>query len=308
MDVNQFKQFALAFGIRRSKKQKAVFKDNLKSVFANYGYSMTIYEEKMGLRKLEHLVFGDLSKAHVIYVVGYDTTEKLILGNGQYWPLEEDRNRSKIFVNLLITLILSLLIAVCSIYGITYALKLSGWRMIVMIIACVGLIYVANRTSQGITNRATFSKTSSIFLLFELLRKSQNKNNAFIFLDYGSFSKIGINFINKEGLLSEKQTCVYLDCFSDGDTLLLAYDKKSKGLAKQMADNYTGPKKLVSLDKAKSNRFEDLKNIVILSNTFIDEKDKSLYVSAVRTDEDLTIDPVTINLTVDMLLRTEEVE
>ena len=40
MNTEQFGQFARAFGLRRSHKEKKRFVENLTNLFAGYGYSM----------------------------------------------------------------------------------------------------------------------------------------------------------------------------------------------------------------------------------------------------------------------------
>jgi hypothetical protein len=300
MEFEQFKTFAQVFGVRRNRKQKDRFLENLKGVFGSYGYTMTIYEDKMGLHKIKHALFGDLKNANEIYVVGYDTTENNVVGNGKYWPINENRNRSSVFVNLTINLILSIVMAVVGVYFIALGISKEKIEKILWIILGVITLFITNKVSQGRTNRSTFAKTSSIFLVFEILKKTKKKNIAFMFLDNGSFSKIGINFLKKDNLIRDDQRIIYLDCFSDGDRLLICSDKLAKDKAMNLHKMYQGEKVYVNLDECESNKFEDMNNIVILCNVY-EENDGSFAVHNVKTDDDLTIDGETIDKVVEML-------
>lgn len=301
MEFDQFKIFAQVFGVRRSRKQKDRFLENLKGLFGSYGYTMTIYEDKMGLNKLKHAIFGNLKEAKKVYVVGYDTTENNIIGNGKYWPINENRNRSNVFINLTTNLIISVIMAAIGVYFITLGISKTKVKRIIWIILGVLTLFVTNKVSQGRTNRSTFAKTSSIFLTFEILKKVEIKDSAYVFLDNGAFSKIGINFLKKLELLNLEQRIIYFDCFSDGDRLLICSDKIAENKAKLLYEKYQGEKVYKSLNNYESNKFEDLSNIIVLCNVY-KESDGSFAVHNVKTDDDLTIDCGTIDKVVDMLV------
>lgn len=301
MNTEQFGQFARTFGRRRSRKEKNRFVENLQPVFRSYGYDMKLYEQRIGLRKITHVVFGEPARAKFVYVAGYDTNERLIMGNGKYWPLEESRNRAKSLVNLTIYMLLSLAAAVIGIMIIRQGLSYESWRRIVMIASGVGFILLGNAIAQGMPNQTTFAKTSSIFLLFELAGSLKTKDNAFVFLDYGSFSRLGLDFMVKNEIITSSQTVIYFDCFSDGDRLLIGYGDKARKKAEEIK---AGCKKrkavLVPLSDNENNRFTGLDNWIILANVYKDS-DESLYVDNVRTDDDLTVDPETIDAVVKIL-------
>ena len=301
MNIEQYGQFAAAFGLRRNRKEKTRFIENLKPLFENYGYKMTVYEDRLGLRKINHVVFGDPGEADYVFVCGYDTTERIILGDGRYWPLEESRNKSKTFVNLTIYLVLAIVLVVVGVLIIRQGFTFEGFRKIVMIITGTAFIYVANRVSQGLPNRTTFAKTSSIFLLFELASAMKGKKYSFVFADYGAFSRIGLDFLSKNELVNDRQTVIYVDCMSDGDRLLIAHGPKAGKAAEIIKEKYKGKKAIEALAKGDNHRFTGLDNWIVLCNVYQDEKDDSLYVPNVRTDEDLTIDTETIDNTVNAL-------
>ena len=294
MNTEQFGQFARAFGLRRSHKEKKRFVENLTNLFAGYGYSVNMYEDRIGLRKITHVVFGDISSAKYVYAAGYDTGERIVLGNGKYWPLEESRNKSKAFVNLTLYMLISLAIVVVGVLIIRNAFTYEGWKKILNIAAGVGFVLLGNEVAKGLPNRTTFAKTSSIFLLFELADSLRGTDSAFIFLDYGAFSRIGPDFLQKQGLVKEGQTVIYADCFSDGDRLLIGYGSNVRKQAEAIKEKYKKKKVLLPLGETENCRFAGLDNWIVLCNVYKDSDD-TLYVDNVRTDDDLTVDPETID-------------
>lgn len=303
MNTEQFGQFAQTFGTRFSPKQKKRFVENLQPLFRSYGYEMKTYEERIGLRKITHVVFGEPSGAEYVFIAGYDTTDRILLGNGKYWPLEESRNKAKTFVNLTLYMLLSLAVAIAGILIIRHGLTYQGWRKLLMIASGVGFILLANVISKGMPNRATFAKTSSLFLLFELASALKGRN-AFMFADYGSFSRIGLDFPAKNGLITPQQTVIYADCFSDGDRLLIAYGDKARKQAEKIKSMYKNKTVMQPLSKTDNHRFTGMDNWIVLANVYKDSDD-TLYVNNVRTDEDLTVDPQTIDAAVSALKEME---
>lgn len=299
IEAGQFLDFVKLFPIRRNKKEKIKIQNNLINYFKSFNMKPTEYVEGLGLRKIRHYLFGDLDKAKTIYVCGYDTTEKLLLGSGDYWPLQENRNRSKTFVNITLSLVLAAILAVGGIFLLRYALSIKTFMKYVNIICAIIIFYLANIVSQGFTNRATFSKSSSLFMMLELAKYLDNEKVAYLFLDYGSYSKVGINFMNNE--IFNNKRFIYLDFFGDGDTLMIGHDDVGVHTAKAIEENYKEKKVRVNLNKS-VNRFNDIENITVLANVFID-KENECVVKNIRTDDDLTADPNVMENTLNALIK-----
>lgn len=301
MNIDSYKSFVQYFGQRRSRKDKKNFIDNLEHFFSAYDIPMTKYEEKLVFHKSEHVVFGDLKRARKVYCVGYDTAEQMVIGNGQYFPLEENKNRANTFWNLLLTLLISLMIALIGIYFFYKGSGQQGFSKILYIICGVIIIMIANRFSRGLPNEATCSKTTSIFLLLEMVKEHHSSEDAaYAFLDDGAYSKIGINFIKKNDLFTDQQLKVYLDFFGDGDTVLIAHDKLAKKSAQTMLKKYPGRSATSSLENVGPNRFEEINNIIVISNVFSDENGH-YYVDHVRKETDLTTDIETFDSVLNLL-------
>lgn len=304
IESGQFLDFVKLFPIRRNRKEKKRIQDNLVHYFHTFNLKPVEYEEGLGLRKIRHFLFGDLKQAEIVFVCGYDTAERLLIGSGDYWPLEENRNRSKAFVNMTLSLLLAAAIAVFGIILLRYALSLKDYWKYINIICAVILFYVANLVSQGFSNRATFSKSASVFMLLELAKYLKDDRYAYLFLDYGSYSKVGINFLKKE--IFAKKKLIYLDFFGDGDTLLIGHDDIGVHLAKTIEENYPNNKIRINLKQSVS-RFDDLENIVVLSNVMKDQKG-DFVVRNVKTDNDLTVDRNVMQDTVNVLVRINKGE
>lgn len=298
IEAGKFLDFVKLFPIRRSKKEKQKIRENLVRYYNAFNIKPTEYIEGLGLRKVKHLLFGDINQAELIMACGYDTAERLILGSGDYWPLDENRNRSKNFVNITLQVVISLAMAVGGIFLIRYALKLKTVMKIINIVCAVLIFYIANLIAQGLTNRATFSKSCSLFMNLEIIKHYNSKKVCYLFLDYGSYTKVGINFLKNEKFNGKK--IVYLDFFGDGDTLLIGHDDKGIKVGKYIEENYSGNVYRTKLEGV--NRFNELENITVLSNTTL-AKDKTYVVKNVKTDDDLVVDPEVMQNTFDALIK-----
>lgn len=299
IESGQFLDFVKLFPIRRNKKEKKKIQENLLHYFGSFDMKALEYEEGLGLRKVRHFLFGDPDEAKTVFVCGYDTAERLLIGSGDYWPLEENRNRSKVFVNITLSLLIAVAMAIGGIFLLRYALSLKDYWRYINIVCAVIVFYLANHIIQGFTNRATFSKSASLFMMLELAKYLHDRDYAYLFLDYGSYSKVGISFLNKEMFQNKKK--IYLDFFGDGDTLLIGHDDIGVHLAKTIEENYQENKTRINLSKT-VNRFNDIENIVVLNNVY-EDKDGSWVVRNVRTDDDLTVDANIMQETVDVLVR-----
>lgn len=298
IEAGQFLDFVKLFPIRRNKKQKQKIQENLIHYYNAFNIKPTEYVESLGLRKVRHFLFGDLEKAELIVACGYDTAERLILGTGDYWPLDENRNRSKNFVNITLQVVISLVMAVGGVFLIRYALTLKTIMKIVNIVCAVLIFYLANFFAQGLTNRATFSKSCSLFMNLEIIKHYNSKKVCYLYLDYGSYTKVGINFLKSEQFKGKK--IVYLDFFGDGDTLLIGHDDKGIKVGKYIEENYDGDVYRTKLEGV--NRFNELENITILANTSI-AKDKTYVVKNVKTDDDLVVDENVMQRSFDALIK-----
>ncbi len=294
MDKESYTSFVGLFSQRKNKKEKARFIENAQNYFKNLNIDLSIHEVKFGLTKISHLVFGDLKSAEVVLCAGYDTGELLLVGNGDYYPLQENRNRLNNFINLTLTMLLSIIIAIIGIIFVAKSGKQEGVIKVLSIISGFVIIFWANGISKGLPNRSTCTKTASIYLMLELAKKLRNKEVAYVFLDKGSFSKIGINFLNDDNLFSGKQLKIYFDCFGDGNQLLISYDNMAEEKAKQIKSYCTFKSEGANLRDYTPNRFDDLENIIAISNVFVEE-DHGWKVKNVKKDTDLTTDPKAID-------------
>ena len=66
------------YEVRKSKKQKAAFREFVKSVAAEKGYKFSIHKGSMGS---QNVVIGDITRAKVIYTAHYDTCPVLPFPN-----------------------------------------------------------------------------------------------------------------------------------------------------------------------------------------------------------------------------------
>ena len=82
---------------------------------------------------------------------------------------------------------------------------------------------------------------------------------------------------------------------------MIDHDDLGIRVAKYIEENYKGKADRENLSK-KVNRFNELENITVLSNTFI-AKDESHVVKNVKTDDDLVVDPEVMQNAFDALIK-----
>jgi len=298
IEAGQFLDFVKLFPMRRNRKEKAKIQENLVSAFKVYEIQPTIYEEPAGIKKIKHLFFGNLEKCELIIACGYDTAERLWMGTGDYWPFNEDRNRSKTFVNITISLALGIVLAIAAICFLAFGIKVEGVMKIVDIASAIIIALLANKLVQGLPNQSTFTKSAALFMNLILPKHFKSEKVAYLFLEYGSYSKVGIDFLKKDIFKGKK--IVYLDFFGDGDTLIMANDELGARTKNYIKDNYKG-KTFETLTNKTVNRFNELENIVVLSAGNID-KEGLPVIKNVRTDDDLVVDPDIMQNTFDALI------
>ena len=125
----------------------------------------------------------------------------------------------------------------------------------------------------------------------------KNEKVAYLFLDYGSYSKVGLNFLKKDEFKNKK--LIYLDFFGDGEELLLGYGDKAIDIKNAVKERY-GEKIFEQSLKQAPNRFDEIDNLLVLSAGNV--LNNEFVVKHVRTDDDLIVDPEIMQKCFDALI------
>ncbi len=214
------------FEVRKSKRQRAAFRDFLRNVAAKEGYA---YREEKGLFGARNVVIGNTRTARVLYTAHYDTCARM--------PVPNFITPANFAVYLLYQMLLvagMFAVAVpgavlCG--GLVRAVGGSGDAMILHVTAGfeVSLLVALWLLMFGPANPHTANdNTSGVTALLDLmvaLPPALRGEVAFVFFDLEELVMLGSMGYSAYHPEAENQLVINFDCVSDGDTILFAVRK-----------------------------------------------------------------------------------
>ncbi len=221
------------FQVRKTKKQKAAFREFLCKELEKAGYRPRV-EEVSNLFKCHNVVVGDPEKAEVLYTAHYDTCAVLPFPN---------------FItprNMAVYLLFNVLIVIgifAAVFVVTFLLSLAmsfllgevyTWIITLIsnalcIFMCVWIL------GGGKANKHTANdNTSGVLTLVEIalaLPKEDREKVCFVFFDFEESGMLGSSAFAKKHKTVKKNTLnINFDCVSDGDFIQFF---PSRGLKKE---------------------------------------------------------------------------
>lgn len=221
------------YEIRKTKEQKASFRDYLTSLAKDKGYKVTTEESGKSVR---NVIVGDPTGAEVIYTAHYDTCAAM--------PLPNFITPKCIPIYILYQVVLSLII-----YIIPFSIMLSANPILeatgskaLFALALYGgyalLLGVTYLVINGPANKHTANdNTSGVTLLIDImsdLPEELKDKVAFIFFDLEERGTVGSKCYKKmHSGVAKKKLVLNFDCVSDGKNILFvpkkgAYDAETK--------------------------------------------------------------------------------
>ena len=215
------------YQVRKSKKDKARFEALLKE----YGVDYKV--DSGGILKSRNLIVGDPENAKVLLTAHYDTCARLplqlymfpmnfllsLLGSlPPVWPIVLAILLTPSFVELLISKgILSLFSGMFLFQTLLLGLLV---LLFVLMLGPIANPHTANDNTSGVI---------TLVELLDRMDEETKKNVAFIFFDNEEYGLFGSSFHRKRYKAQIKnQFLINFDCVSDGDQLLLVYNKGAK--------------------------------------------------------------------------------
>lgn len=219
------------YEIRKTKKQKEDFREYVKSVAEENGYT---YREEKGYFGAKNIVVGDTESAKVIYTAHYDTCPRL--------PFPNFITPKNIFIYLLYQLAIVVgFLAICFAigYGTGFLMGvLSGLigvdfpAIVVFLVAELPYVIFIWLLMFGPANKHTANdNTSGVTALLDImlsLPEEEKGNVAFVFFDLeevGLFGSAG--FASKHQNVRKNTLLLNFDCVSDGNYFLFVLKKDS---------------------------------------------------------------------------------
>ena len=220
------------YEIRKTKEQKAAFRNYLTSLADEKGYRATT--EQVG-RSAKNVIIGDPSSAEIIYTAHYDTCPVM--------PLPNFITPKCIPIYILYQLVLSLVIYIIPftiMFSANPILDATGSKALFSLALYGGyalLLGISYLVMKGPANKHTANdNTSGVTLLIDImceLPEELKDKVAFIFFDLEELGTIGSKgYKMKHPKIAKEKLVLNFDCISDGQNILFvpkkgAHDKES---------------------------------------------------------------------------------
>lgn len=217
------------FMVRKSKAQKAAFRDWLCRVLRETGYDPQV-EENRSLVTSHNVVVGDLDRAEVVLTAHYDTCAVLPFPN-----FITPRNP---VVFILYQLLIALVMITLAVIAELLVLHLIDSLWIALLTMYAVMIFFIWWVLAGKANKNTVNdNTSGVVTLLEIaqaLPEGQRDKVAFVFFDNeekGLFGSAAFYKAHKAAM--KDKLLLNFDCVSDGDHILFV---PSKALRRNKAE------------------------------------------------------------------------
>lgn len=236
--TNASKELLTRFPIRKSKQQKAAFRDWLFAVLNEQGYAPRVEEHK-GISPSHNVVVGDLSTASVVVTAHYDTCAVM--------PFPNFITPKSIGLYLLyqLAIVAGFLVvafgvgfafgAFSALVGIpeelaSLAATAAYWVLLILLIAGPANKHTVNDNTSGVL---TLMETMAA------LPQEQRDKAAFVFFDLEEVGLFGsAAFASKHKKTMQQKLLINFDCVSDGDTVLFVLKKGAAAFRERLEEAF----------------------------------------------------------------------
>lgn len=204
-----------AFPVRKSKKQKQVFRDEVQALVQSWDYCSAVEKGSMGSR---NLIIGDPAKAKYLITAHYDTCARLIVPNliapTSLWLFILSQLAAA-------SVMLALpLVAAAPVWFLTHSNAAAYWTWYGLLLVFLVLM-MAGPANPSNSN----DNTSGVVTLLEIARslpENQRERACFVLFDLEEMGLIGSSsYQSRHKGETLHQTVLNLDCVGDGDDMLL---------------------------------------------------------------------------------------
>lgn len=285
------------YPVRKSKKQKQAFREDLRSYLKTIGYDMA--EEKGSLGSV-NLVMGDPEKAEYLVTAHYDTPARLPIPN-----LITPCNVITFFLYQI--LVVGLFVVAAAVIGGVIGVAVDSpevassaalavyWAMLILM-----LVGPANPSNAN-------DNTSGVVSVLEIARsmpESARDKVCFVLFDLEEAGLVGSSSYRKQHKkASENQIVLNLDCVGDGNELVLFPMKKLKKDAAKMQQlrrlqGSWGEKSIAVREKGFAYYPSDQKHFPygVGVAAFRRSSWAGLYCSRIHTKKDTILEETNVNI------------
>lgn len=208
------------YQVRKTLSQKTAFIGYMQQAIPG------LQVEKLGLMGSRNLIYGDVSRAKVIFTAHYDTVSRSYLPN----LVTPDRQWLK-FITLLLMLapIIAAMIA-CGVllehFGVPYKIKV-GILLAIYWAGFLGMFFLGKPNPH--TANDNTSGVLTLIRLIEEMPESLRDKAAFVFFDNEEYGCIGSGAFRRKHRSETTDKLVFnMDCVGDGNNILLIATKKAR--------------------------------------------------------------------------------
>ena len=283
------------YPVRKSKKQKASFRDAVCGYARQLGYPVQVESGSFGAR---NVVIGDAEKAKYLVTAHYDTCAALPFPNFLMPCSPTVFFACQIGLWLGIMLISVILgVGAGLLFGESYVSIVSS--LVLLIIVALMLVGPANKNNAN-------DNTSGVVTLLEIMRtlpENQRDKVCFVLFDLEEAGLIGSSSYRKvHKKATDRQLVLNLDCVGDGDHLLMFPTKNLKKNRRKLtslykACGYFGNKSLLVHEKGfgiyPSDQMVFPYGVGICA---LQKNKRGLYVSRIHTAKDTVLEITNVNI------------
>ena len=282
------------FPVRKSQKQKKLFRDEIQSYVSTLGYESQIEKGSLGAR---NLVIGNPDKAKYLITAHYDTPAFSLFPN-----VTAPTNFFFSLGKIILTILLFTAIACFGGY-----LLCSGYYLYGSFFIVIPLLYTL-LVRFGPANKSNVNDNSSgVITVLEILSSLDpilRKKVCFVLFDLEEAGLIGsASFRKAHHESTDRQIIFNLDCVSDGDELLFFPSKALKqdtaflNTLRRLAGSF-GRKHIHIHDQGfhqcASDHIKFPRSVGI--GSFRIKKGVGLYLTHIHTPKDIVLDETNINI------------
>ena len=286
------------FKVRKSVKRKKEFLSFLAEGVKELGYEGYV-DESRAFVKNRNFVVGDIEKADIICTAHYDTCAVM--------PFPNFITPLNLFICVLYQVLIALLIIVCAIMVQIGVYYLSNGMINSLIITPIVIAFFCYMIMLGKANKNNYNdNTSGVVSLLEIMGSLQSNKQrvAFVFFDNEEKGLLGsVSFANKHKKIFTNKLIVNFDCVSDGDNILVLfnkYSKKDSELMKNFTNSFTlgGTKEVLAKTSAfyPSDQASFSKNKTIAVASLKYNRIFGYYMDRIHTGRDVIFDEGNIEM------------
>ncbi len=297
MDVVQ------CYPVRKSKKQKETFRDDVKRWLENRGYTVSVEE---GSAHSKNLVIGDPKAARYLVTAHYDTCARL--------PFPNFITPCNLGIFLLFQLFICLVLIVPtagigSLVGYClHSFDIGYFLFLILLWTAIIMMMVGPANPSNVNDN-----TSGVVTLLEIaesLPETSRKNVCFVLFDLEEAGLIGSSSYQKKHKgETARQLVLNLDCVGDGDDIYFFPGGKlkksgAKLLSLQKLVGTFGKKTVVVRTKGFAVYPSDQLNFPYgVGICALNRGKAGPYLSRIHTPKDTILDETNVKLLRDMLIR-----